>query len=245
MLEGLPSIFEYLIRVVTGQRQQYSLAVVIYYLLGDLVNAAEHALTHYLPLTLTESFLQNSSIGTPYQKWARFTNEDFQKVDLCLQRLIPACWQWYEQNIDRSSGADFVPTDQSSFGKLASIKDAWHWFHAVNTQYACCVVSPDRPALTLSAINIRGWVDPVEGRFLDVLSRFTRNWAQQPPPIVTKSVREIADRSVITELQGIGLARLKELRQTNGQLAGWLRANYTMEEVTAPHQGTLSDCWLG
>ena len=71
MLEGLPSLFEYVIGVVTRQRQRGSLAVVLYHLLGDVVNAAEHALTDYFPLTLSESFLHNSSIGTPYQKWAQ------------------------------------------------------------------------------------------------------------------------------------------------------------------------------
>ena len=94
MLEGLPSVFDYLISGVTRERHRGSLVVVLYHLLGDVVNAAEHALTHYFPLTLAESFLQNSSLGTPYQKWAKFTNDDFRKLDECVRRLIPAAWSW-------------------------------------------------------------------------------------------------------------------------------------------------------
>ena len=246
MLEGLPSLFEYVIAVVMGQRQRGSLAVVLYHLLGDVVNAAEHALTHYFPLTLRESFLQNSSIGTPYQKWAKFTNEDFLTVDQCLQRLIPAGWKWYDQTINQPLHEGFDPTDPESWSeKVAAIKDAWHWFHVVKSQYACCVVNSDEPVLTLSAINLNGWVDWAEGRFLNVCNRPSWDPPEQVPPIVTKSVRDIADRSAVAELQRVGLARLEELRDANGRLAGWLRANYTMEEMTGPHRGTLSDGLLG
>jgi hypothetical protein len=38
---------------------------------------------------------------------------------------------------------------------------------------------------------------------------------------------------------------VEELRQANSRLAGWLRANATMEEITAPHRGTLSEGLLG
>jgi hypothetical protein len=247
MLEGLPSLFEYVIGVVTRQRQRGSLAVVLYHLLGDVVNAAEHALIHYFPLTLSESFLQNSSIGTPYQKWAKFTNEDFQNVDQCLRRLIPAAWEWYDQTINRPlhEGGIDLANPESWFEKSAAIKDAWHWFHVVKTEYTCCFVNSDEPALTLSAINLNGWVDWTEGRFLNVCNRPPWDPPQRVPPIITKSVRDIADRSAVTELQRVGLARLEELREANGRFAGWLRANYTMEEITAPHRGTLSGGLLG
>jgi hypothetical protein len=234
VLAGLPSLFEYLIGGVTRERHRGSLVVVVYHLLGDVVNAAEYALTHYFPLTLTESFLQNSSIGTPYQKWAKFTNDDFQKLDQCVRRVVPAAWNWYEEAVDR-------PDRELS----AATKDAWHWFHAVNTQYAACVVNPSEPALTLSALNIGGWVEPAGSRFLNVWNRPPWDEREPPPPIVTKATRDISDRSSVAELQRAGLARLEELRGLTAGFAGWLRAHATMEELTAPHRGTLSDCWLG
>jgi hypothetical protein len=234
VLEGLPSLFDYLIGGVTRAPHRGSLAVVIYHLLGDAVNAAEHALTHYLPLTLTESFLQGSSLGTPYQKWAKFTNEDFKKLDQCVRRLVPAAWNWYDEAVDRATVELF-----------ASRKDAWHWFHTVNTQYAACVVNPSEPELTVSAFNLGGWVEPVGGRFLNVWNRPPWDDAEPPPAIVTKATHDICDRAAVRELQRMGVARLAELRGLVARFAGLLRAHCTMGEITAPHSGTLSDCWLG
>ena len=132
MLEGLPSLFDFLISGVIRERHRCSLSVVIYHLLGDVANAAEYALTHYFPLTLTESFLQNSSLGTPYMKWAKCTNDDFQKLDNCIRRLVPAAWCWYEEAVCRPD-----------YDRSAAPKDAWRWFHTLKTEYAACAVNPN------------------------------------------------------------------------------------------------------
>ncbi|WP_437739162.1 hypothetical protein WMF39_25820 [Sorangium sp. So ce1504] len=89
MLEGLPAFSEYVIRISTVARGRPcgSLALVVYHLLGDMANAAELALSHYFPLTLTEPYLQNSSLGSPYQKRATFTNEDFGNL-YCFRRPL-------------------------------------------------------------------------------------------------------------------------------------------------------------
>lgn len=60
----------------------------IYLIQVDVVNFYRHALEHYLPLTLNEHFLQNSSLGTPYQKWARFTNDDFEELSFAINNLL-------------------------------------------------------------------------------------------------------------------------------------------------------------
>ena len=46
-------------------------------------------------------------------------------------------------------------------------------------------------------------------------------------------------------MQRQGLERLDELRGILADFAEWLRSNYTMADITTPHEGTLSDCWLG
>jgi hypothetical protein len=226
---GLPNLFDHVSGVATRMRQRGSLQVVVYHLLGDILNAAEYALTHYFPLTLAEPFLQNSSIGTPYQKWAKFTNEDFQKVDHCIRRLVPAAWECYEDAEEPS----------------ASTKDAWHWFYSLLTAYNCCVVDPGMPALTLTMLHLDGWVDAVGGRFRNVVNRPDWERTEPPPPILTKSACDISDRQAIADLQRVGLTRLEEMRRLNARFAGWIRAHCTMEEMTAPHRGTLSDHCLG
>ena len=234
MIQGLPSLFEYVVGMVTGDERRDSLAVVLYHLLGDVVNAVEYALNHYFPLTLAESFLQNSSIGTPYHKWAKFTNEDFRRVDECLRRLVPAVWSWYAETVDGSYR-----------GKWGAMKEAWNWFYIIKEEYTCCMIDPGEPALTLAVLNLDGWVESAGGPFRSV-------WTQAPweppvpvPPVVTKVVWDIADRAVIGDLRRAGRARLDELRAAHQSLALWLRANYTMEQVTALHGGTLSEGLLG
>jgi hypothetical protein len=236
VLEGLPSLFDYLVAGVARQPRRGSLTVVLYHLLGDVVNAAEHALTHYFPLTLAEPFLQESSFGTPYQKWAKFTNDDFRKLDQCVRRLVPVAWSWYEEAVDRPA------RDRE---RHPSTKDAWAWFSTVKTRYAACVIDPAEPAATLSALDIRACVESAGGRFLNLWTRPPDDGREPPPPAVTQTTRDISDRAVIAELQRAGLTRLEEMRRLNAQFAGWLRAHGTMKEITGPHCGTLADCWLG
>ncbi len=233
MLEGLPLLFDFPVIASARERLRSSLAVVVYHLLGDVVNAARHALTHYLPLTLTEEYLQNSSLGTPYQKWARFTNEDFETLDQCIRRLLPAAWNWYYESSGeerRRSGTD---------------KDAWNWFHQIKIQYASCVVDPIEPKLTVSALSSVGRFDPVDRRFLSVWNQWQKEGFERPPPIITKSVRDISDRSALLELQQSGLARLSEMQRHYAELGEWLETSCTMGDITASHRNTLSEGLLG
>ncbi|WP_437605501.1 hypothetical protein WMF20_30900 [Sorangium sp. So ce834] len=231
MLEGLPTLSEYVMCISTVARKRPcgSLALVVYHLLGDMVNAAEHALGDYFPLTLAEPFLQNSSLGSPYQKWAIFTNEDFSMLDACARRVVLAGWKAYEEAVG--------PLDDDR-----SKKDAWHWFHSVYTQYASCVVSREEPSLTLSTVSLMGWVEPGTHTFMNVVNR--PEPPASTPPIVALTTRDISDRTAIAELRGVGLGNLRELRRLNHQFALWLRSNCTIEELTAPHSGALSDTSL-
>jgi hypothetical protein len=54
----------------------------------DVINHYHYALEHYLTVALDKSFLQNSSLGTPYQKWAYFTNADFEMLSFAVHNLL-------------------------------------------------------------------------------------------------------------------------------------------------------------
>lgn len=64
------------------------LPAVVYMMQMDVINHYRYALEHYFTLTLDEPFLQNSSIGTPYQKWAYFTNHDFEMLSFAIHNLL-------------------------------------------------------------------------------------------------------------------------------------------------------------
>lgn len=64
------------------------LASVVYMMQRDVINHYRYALKHYLTVDLSSPFLQNSSLGTPYQKWAKFTNEDFDTLFFSISNLL-------------------------------------------------------------------------------------------------------------------------------------------------------------
>jgi hypothetical protein len=233
MFSGLPDICQYASDLVRSRRLRGPLSVVLYHHLGDLLNACRHALTHYFPLTLNESFLQKSSHGTPYQKWAFFTNKDFQDVDECLRRFLIVCYRYYEE------------TNQNSTDECVTLKDSWHWFHAVAEGYTCCFVERDEAKLALTSINLAGWIDPSSSRFLNVINR--PPWEKRPdaPALVTKAIIDIDNRKRIVELLREGGNRLREIRIVHETFSTMLLTSFTMEDVTASHQNHLSTSWIG
>ena len=216
MYEGLPDIFNFSASLVKSKPQRDSLTVVVYHQLGDILNAAEYALTHYLTLTLNEPFLQNSHIGTPYQKWASVTNKNYQLLALCIKSFLPTAMTLYSE-IDDTGGQ----------------KSAFTWFHSVYEEYISCEVNSEKPALTLSVINLSDWIDPDNERFLR-LSKLCE------PPIITRSEVSLYDRSVLTEIQNDGFSRIAEIRILLAKLASWIDRRYMLSDLTAPHKGVIS-----
>jgi len=232
VLEGLPDVFEWAISLVK-QRRRGSLQIVIYHLLGDVVNAADVALTRYGSLAQREPYSEQSRVGTAYEKWAKSANDDFEKLDACVRRLLLAVGNWYEQTMDRSGGWE-----------EAACQYAWQWFNSAEHRYASCVVDARKPALTLAAITVGGWVEQSSGRFIfGGAGRPVDSHGEYQ--IVAESVHDISERGTAMALQREGLRRLEEMRALNAGFAEWLRAECTLEEVTAPHDGTLSNDLLG
>lgn len=64
------------------------LAATVYLMQRDVINQYRYALEHYLTVELTAPFLQNSSLGTPSEKRAKFTNDDFTLLAFHVQNLV-------------------------------------------------------------------------------------------------------------------------------------------------------------
>jgi hypothetical protein len=64
------------------------LPAAIFMLQRDVINHYRYALTHYLGLSLDVGFLQGSSLGSPYDKWAKFTNDDFGLLSFSVHGLL-------------------------------------------------------------------------------------------------------------------------------------------------------------
>lgn len=64
------------------------LPISVYMMQRDVVNHLRYAATHYLPISLSAPYLQDSSLGPPYTKWAKFTNDDFEILSFACITLM-------------------------------------------------------------------------------------------------------------------------------------------------------------
>jgi len=216
--KGIPELFEYVIGLVEREPRHDIESIVTFHLLNKILNATEHAIIHYFAISLSEPFLQNSHRGSPYQKWALVTNENFQKVAQYVKSL--------KSFIDHFEYKKIMPQLDPSSTDIDIYKNAMFWLHRLD-EYTCCEVSLDEPILTVSAINFDGWLDTTSGSF-DSTSR--RRLKQ--PPVVIQSAIPIADRSVLKNIQGAGIKQVEELRRLLTRLADWLEVNYSMSDIT-------------
>lgn len=65
-----------------------SLPISVFMMQKDVINHYKYAVRHYFDLTLQESFLQNSSLGSPYDKWMKFLNDDFDMLFFSIKTLV-------------------------------------------------------------------------------------------------------------------------------------------------------------
>ena len=86
----------------------------------DVINHLDHALKHYFPISLDASYLQHSSIGSPYKKWAKFTNEDFAEFDYAFWLLMQNTSRLWHERFNRLL---YGIKGSRSYQDLDSIKD--------------------------------------------------------------------------------------------------------------------------
>jgi hypothetical protein len=87
----LAFVFDDAIRALSEHADRLAVAplpATVYLMQMDVINHYRYALDHYLTVPLDAPFLQNSSLGTPYQKWAHFTNEDFGLLSFAVHNLL-------------------------------------------------------------------------------------------------------------------------------------------------------------
>jgi hypothetical protein len=88
---NLEFVFDDAIRALAGHADGLAIAplpATVYLMQADVINHYRYALDHYLTVPLDAPFLQHSSLGTPYQKWEYFTNEDFGGLSFAVHNLL-------------------------------------------------------------------------------------------------------------------------------------------------------------
>jgi hypothetical protein len=213
--EGMPELFKYIIGLVKRRPHRDAQSIVSFNLLREILLATEHAIVHYFALTLSEPFLQNSQHGSPYQKWAMVTNDNFQNVDNYVKALIPVIEHFLcPQTIFENPDDDF--------------KTICVLLYRIKNEYTCCEVNQNEPLLTVSAIHLDDWLDTASGKYYPLPRRENK----LNPEVVLKSVVPIADRSKLKKLQSTGIMQVEELRSLLLRFAAWLEANYSLSDFT-------------
>lgn len=191
MYKGMLDLFEYTAKLVKARQQRDSLTIVAYHNLCELLESTERAIHHYFTLSLEERFLQNSHLGTPYQKWTHGTNDNFKRVVRQVRHLVSIIEQLYGDPVDN-------PIDVSYDGiKIGDI-----WFSTIRKGYKCCVINRDKPLLTLYDLSFKERLKPDSIQFLSRHASI--------PDLLVLPTKEYAidDRSVLFDLQAAGIDQL-------------------------------------
>lgn len=83
-----------------------SLPTTVFLMQKDVINHYRHAISHYFNLTLHEPCLQNSSLGTPYQKWRKFTNDNFALLSFSIKVLATFSSRLFHRSALRQRAKD-------------------------------------------------------------------------------------------------------------------------------------------
>jgi hypothetical protein len=231
---NLAPIFE---DAITAMRDHSNLLEVkplpatVFLLQCDVINHYRYALTHYFNLTLNEHYLQNSSIGTPYEKWAKFANEDFEMFSFCTHnlirytsRLIHETWCPALRNAERYS-----ERTRLSNGYTVPICD----INYKHTSIGVRIGADETLAVTpfAKSASYEGTVRVISGgegtsRWFHTTvdaegEEIEREISKDHFIELTRTLREreyeIRDRSMLTALQSQGLEEVEKLVELNRQ----------------------------
>lgn len=219
MYKGMLDLFEYTAELVKARQQRDSLTIVAYHNLCKVLESTERAMHHYFTLSLEERFLQNSHLGTPYQKWAHGTNDNFKRVVRQVRHLVSIIEQLYGDHMNNPIEIcnDAMCNDGCKIGHI--------WFSALRKGYKCCVINCDKPLLTLYDVSLKERLKPDSIQFL------SRNVSITDLRVIPTTEYAIDDRSVLRTLQAAGINQTEKMRQSLASLAVWLGEHIAIQDM--------------
>jgi len=211
------------------------LPAAVYMMQHDVINHYHLALEHYLTVGLDEPSLQDSSLGTPYQKWAFFTNMDFESLSFTIHNMMR-----YTSRLIHETEC-LVPNARS---------------HA-RLNKACEESSQPRKFWEAMAIKSNSYTTPIgeirrnksigvmvhDDHRLSIAAVRTRPEGEPPEPIQTETI-DIRDRSRLVTLQERGRVEIGELRSRNRAFAEVCDAFYQSRRVAQPFENLNQPYWI-
>jgi hypothetical protein len=231
------------------------LPAAVYMMQIDVLNQYRYALDHYLGLTLNEPFLQNSSHGTPYQKWAYFTNEDFEMLSFAIHQLLRYTSRLFHET-------QYLPRPWNERGKDLKHKSSSYICAVVeirqNKSIGIRVLEDER--LSIFAIRKKLNQERVIAKsnadeptqYFKIISDATGNELEHPIDIdefrrITDVIQEdiipIQDRSILATLREQGDAELAELTSLNKSFGEVCNQFYETRKIAEPFNNLNESYW--
>ena len=256
----LTFVFDDAIRVLSeyGYRLTVSpLPATVYLMQMDVINHYRHALDHYLTVPLDAPFLQHSSLGTPYQKWAYFTNQDFGMLSFAVHNLL----RYTSRLFHESEHAALE--DQGRYSEMKQAGNAYtHPICLIRLRGQAVGVTVD-PAqrLSITPVWMKGSTERVgswsPGRGPTVYFRIARDadgkereesigrdeYENEVLTLRSESI-DISDRASLLAVRKRGHEELAELRGLNHRFKHACDDFYRSRPVTEPFENLNASYWI-
>lgn len=232
------------------------LPATIFMMQRDVVNHYRYALTHYLTVPLEAHFLEDSSIGSPYEKWSQFTNDDFDMLAFAVHNLI------------RYTGRLGHETERESFRprvRMADVHNSRIHYIGITVALADAKtgiglhVEPDHvvtrtPFATwgplIGALSQREGKDGVQTYYhitedddgIEHEKAISKEEADDLLRILRPERISIADRRALRRLRLSGIREVEALESLNDEFGDLCREYYGSSKV-ATRYDRLHECW--
>lgn len=191
-----------------------SLPPAVFMMQRDVINHYRYALEHYFTISLSEPYLQNSSHGSPYQKWAFFVNENWGMLSYTVHQLL----RYTSRLIHETEIKMLLATNRAS--EIKDISNDYtdplcNFRH--NEKKVGIHVSHDHSLTVTPLCRSRG--------------------------TPSQSVHEIRDRSVLASLKADGLAEIDTLVGLNRRFAAVCSKYCRAGEIAEDFDNLIESYW--
>ncbi|WP_372371192.1 hypothetical protein [Candidatus Uabimicrobium sp. HlEnr_7] len=226
-----------------------TLPATVYLMQVDVINHYNHALDHYFTLTLKEDFLQNSSLGTPYEKWAYFTNQNFESLSFCIYNLI----RYTHRLLSESERLGLIARKQVSTGVCSRYIS--NTVELRNKKIGINIIADERIVITAEDpdYNIGGTLlskseNNITKRYFTPCNNdeereiSLEEWKSLRSKIREKEI-SISDRNILTNIKCNGKVEIEELYKKNALYVATCKKYYSSTDVICPFK-ELGDNWI-
>jgi hypothetical protein len=261
---NLAFMFDDANRAFTGYAERLTvgpLPATLYLMQQDVINHYHYALDHYFTLTLREHYLQNSSIGTPYQKWAKFTNEDFGLLSFTIHNLLRYTSRLVHETecaalIDTARHSEMASRSNRYTSLLCEIK---YWGKRVGVSVednnrllvAAARLDPGDAKLTVRCnragtpeyFRVRCDTEGLQHEEAISEEEYDQEYKRLMPQI-RPSVIDIGNRSVLSDLREQGKLEVAELTAQSQMFAEACKTFYREHAVVEPFSNLNQSYWV-